>query len=342
MIYPSSGGSATPVKITENIAIPIKTKGTTFEITIPVDISSGRIYFVEGELSFYMVKSGDGDGLVQPSVTNLADESAELTWGFVEFTYTAGSLYANISYVDFVGMVLGMFLSETTNSSQSAYGLQENSVEKICSDLSKIHSDDFPWASMCIRNSNGTAVRVLSPNNYHDLYPHIFADYWATYVDNVWNKYTTRTLMINTQTDAGNVACKVSGSNLSCTGDNRSYSKPSAKDIWGCNSGPFAIEASDNAIHYAVVPRLCAAFVRSTLLLEGNHTQPQLGQSSYYNVNPTNHYSRIVHDYESDGKGYAFSYDDVNPDGNENASGVVSSTNVRHLTIYVGGPPKTK
>jgi hypothetical protein len=126
---------------------------------------------------------------------------------------------------------------------------------------------------------------------------------------------------------------------LTCAQDNRSYSKPSARDIWGCNSGPFAIQSGDNAVHVAVVPRLCAAFVRSTLLLSGGNIQPSLGQSYYYTVDPTNYYSKAVHAREVDGKGYAFPYDDVNPDGNENASGTVSHATPDTLTVYVGSPP---
>jgi len=44
-----------------------------------------------------------------------------------------------------------------------------------------------------------------------------------------------------------------------------------------------------------------------------------------------------VHKYEVDGTGYAFAYDDVNA-GTENASGSVSSNQVKLLTFTVGGP----
>ncbi|KAH7121356.1 hypothetical protein EDB81DRAFT_813842 [Dactylonectria macrodidyma] len=341
LIYPSSGGSTVPVQITDNIAIPITSAGETLEFTLPIEMSSGRIYFSEGELSFYMVNIGVGDGLVQPSVTNLQDASAGLNWGFVEFTYTGGVLYANISYVDFVGMILGMFLSVSGGSStQSAAGLQADSVANICNALvTQKDADGFPWSSMCLANSAGTPIRVLSPGNFHELNADAFASYWTSYVDQVWSQYTTTPLTINTQMDSGDVSCQVSGDELVCNGDNRGYAKPAANDIWGCNTGPFAILDGDNAIHKAVVPRLCAAFVRSTLLLDGGNVQPSLGSDSYYTVDPTNHYSRVIHEYEVDGRGYAFPYDDVNPDGNENASGTVSSANVDSLTIYVGAPP---
>ncbi|KAH6951129.1 hypothetical protein BKA56DRAFT_505913 [Ilyonectria sp. MPI-CAGE-AT-0026] len=340
LIYPSSGGSKVPVKITKNIAIPITSSGDMFELTLPIYMSSGRIYFSDGGLSFYMVNTDTGDGLVQPSITNLQDANAGLKWGFVEFTYTGGVIYANISYVDFVGMVLGMLLTVADGTMQSAAGLQADSVTNICNDLvTQMDADGYPWSSMCIANAAGTPIRVLSPGNFHDLNAHAFVKYWSSYVDQVWSQYTISTLMINTQTDFGDVSCQVSGDELICNGDNRGYTKPSANDIWGCNTGPFAIIDGDNAIHKAVVPRLCAAFVRSTLLLDGGNVQPSLGSDSYYMVDPTNHYSRVIHKYEVDGKGYAFSYDDVNPDGNENASGIVSSGNVDNLTIFVGAPP---
>jgi hypothetical protein len=190
---------------------------------------------------------------------------------------------------------------------------------------------------MCIADAQGKPVRVLSPGNQYDLEPISFGDYWDTYVNDVWSKYSTQDLIINTQSEAGQVKCRVNGDQLTCDGDNRGYAKPNTKDIWGCNTGPFTVMEGDNGVHAAVVPRLCAAFVRSTLLVDGGDVQPKLGQDQYYKVDPTNHYSRIVHSYEVDGKGYAFPYDDVNPDGNENASGVVSGV-PDILTIFVGGP----
>lgn len=92
--------------------------------------------------------------------------------------------------------------------------------------------------------------------------------------------------------------------------------------------------STDNAIHGAVVPRLCAAFERGTLLLPGGNVQPSLGNSSYYQESPCNHYSRLVHKYENDGLGYAFSYDDVNPTG-ENEAGVVAGLDPQVCAISI-------
>lgn len=342
LVYPSSRGSGTPVEINNNdIAINLPGKGQKFKLNIPIPIHSGRVYFSAGSLKFFMVKIPSGDGLVQPSVTNLKDPSAETNWGFVEFTYNRdGSIYANISYVDFVGMILSMSLNTKDGARpQLTKGLDSGAVSAICKGLAdQSNKDKRNWKAMCIANRAGAPVRVLSPNDYAVVKPADFENYWQGYVDQVWNQYSKSPLTIDTQGGAGKVKCRVSGNQMSCDGDNRKYNKPSARDIWGCDSGPFGKQGGDNAVHLAVIPRLCAAFVRSTLLVQGGGVQPSLPASSYYKVNPTNHYSRLVHAREVDGKGYAFAYDDVNPNG-ENASGVVSSGRPDTLKVYFGAPP---
>lgn len=342
LVYPSSGGSTVPTEVKENVKIPIPAQGESFKIELPIPMHSGRIYFAEGELTFAMVKTDTGDGLVQPSVTDLQDPSAGLNWGFVELTFNPdGSIYANISYVDFVGMILSMSLSTNDGTAtQVTKGLDPEAVTEICNGLNdQGNADGRPWSKMCIADANSNPLRVLSPTDYTVIDSTSFEDYWNDYVDQAWTKYSSEALTINTQSEAGNVDCQVSGDELSCPGDNRGYSKPTAKDIWGCDSGPFGKKDEDNAVHLAVIPRLCAAFVRSTLLMDGGNVQPSLSSSSYYTNDPTNHYSRLIHEHEVDGKGYAFAYDDVNPDGNENASGVVSSGSPGVLSVYIGAPP---
>ncbi|OQD74729.1 hypothetical protein PENANT_c166G05627 [Penicillium antarcticum] len=338
LVYPSSRGSGAPVAIRQNLAVPLTGTGGTFEIILPIALSSARIYFAEGELSFFMVKTPTGDGLVQPS-TNPQDPNAGLNWGFVEFTYAADlTVFANISYVDFVGMILSMALSVTDGTgTQITRSLPSGAVSHICSGLVNQTSDEgYPWSSSCITSPSGTLLRVLSPGK---IKSNAFESYWNTYVDQVWSHYTSNPLTINTQSGTGDAICQVSGATMTCNGDNRGYAKPTAADIWGCNSGPFERLASDNAVHVAVIPRLCAAFVRSTLLLAGGNVQPSLDSSHYYTVSPTDHYSRLIKQFEVDGKGYTFPYDDVSPDGNENASGTVSSGKPSVLTVYIGASP---
>ncbi|CRK18103.1 hypothetical protein BN1708_012235, partial [Verticillium longisporum] len=339
LVYPASGGSSVPVPIDADIAIPLPPKGQTLRITLPIALSSGRVYFSAGKLDFFMVFTGSGDGLVQPSINNLQDPSAGLNWGFVELTLTPeGVIWANISFVDFVGLVFGMRLVNRDGSVQEVLGLPAGAVDSICNKL-RVQGDidGRPWAAHCIEGPTGGPLRVVSPNNYATINPGAFADYWTVYADEAWRRYANQPLYINTQNENGVVECRVTGDTLSCDGDNRGYAKPEAVDIWGCNSGPFGIRQGDNAVHYAVVPRLCAAFVRTTLLLAGGDLQPGVDARDYYMQDPTSHYSRVVHEQEVDGRGYAFPYDDVNPDGAEDAAGLVASGNFDVLNFFIGG-----
>ncbi|KAI1456060.1 glycoside hydrolase family 64 protein [Annulohypoxylon moriforme] len=337
--YPDPAGSTTPVAVTGDVALPMNGQGQTTEFTLPDYISSGRIWVAEGDLQFFTVVDGNGAvQLVEPSAANPSDPSAAVNWGFVELTNTEeGGIYANISFVDFVGLVMGMTLTLGSGETQTVKGLQGNAISSICSDLkAQAASDGQPWDKLCVTDSSGNPLRVLAPNLYLSIDPTAMSTYYDDYINQVWDKYSNEDLTINTQAAAGNVTCRASGNQLTCNGDNRAYPKPTMIDIWGCNSGPFAIQDSDNAVHHAVVPRLCAAFFRSTLLVDGGNLQPGVGQDKYYSVNPTSHYGRIVHKYETDNKGYAFSYDDVNPDG-QNSAGVVSGLSPDTLQLAVGG-----
>lgn len=336
--YPNANGATTPQKVTQDVAIPLGAKGSTTLITIPAYISSARVWFASGSLQFFVVYAAGATQLVEPSAVNPSDPSAGVNWGFVELTFNSAGVFANISYVDFVGLPLGMSLTSSDGSVQSAKGLAANAVASVCSDLkTQAAKDGYPWDQLCQVSSSGTALRALAPIDYISITPDAFHYYWTAWIKQVWAQYTKTPLTIDTQAAAGKVSCQVSGGLMSCTGDSRTYARPLAADIFGCNSGPFAIQASDNDVHRAVVPRLCAAINRATLLLSGGNVQPSLPSSKYYTTSPTNHYSRIVHAYEAGGTGYAFSYDDVNPDG-ENQSGAVSSSTTTVLSITVGGP----
>ncbi|ORY58899.1 uncharacterized protein BCR38DRAFT_413218 [Pseudomassariella vexata] len=305
--HPDAGGSTSPVQINAaNVTLPLT--GDVTELTIPDFISAGRIWVAVGELQFFT--------LVEPSAVNPDDPSADVNWGFVELTNTEKSgIYANISFVDWVGLLLGMSLTLGSGEVQTVEGLAKNAVSSICNDMKTQAADGQPWDKMCVSDAS----------DYTD------------YANKVWDQYTNQDLVFDTQ-NAGNTTCRANGDQLTCTNDNRAYARPTVGDIWGCNSGPFAMTQDDNDIHKAVVPRLCAAFQRSTLLLDGGDVQPSsaVGKDTYYKETPTNHYSRIVHNYLVGGRGYAFAYDDVNPDG-ENAAGVVSGPSPQELAITIGG-----
>ena len=334
---PDANSTTVPVRVTQDVKLPLGVRGSSLSIKMSAYISSARIYFAIGELHFFIVSVNGETTLIEPSVVNPADPSATIEWGFVELTYLPSGLWANISGVDFVGLPLGISLTTITGTVQSTAGLAANSVASICDDLyEQGMKDGQPWGELCQRSDTGTAIRVLAPINYIRSHPNAFSSYWTDYINKVWLLYTSTPLIIDTQLSAGKVQCQVLGDVLTCVGDNRGYTKPTAFDIFSCNTGPFEIRTPDNDIHRAIVPRLCAAFNRSTFLINGGDVQPSLSSDCYYSTSPTNHFSRIVHEYESDGKGYAFPYDDVNTSG-EDQSGTVSARDPLVLAIRVGG-----
>jgi hypothetical protein len=74
-------------------------------------------------------------------------------------------------------------------------------------------------------------------------------------------------------------------------------------------------------------------------MADGGNLQPGVHADRYYqSAGPVNWFSAFVHQEEVDGRGYAFSYDDVNPDGGVDQSGVVANKSPRLLTVIVGGP----
>ena len=339
---PKIVASQVPVQIAENVAIPLGPQGSITNITLPDYIKSARVWFVLGTLDFFAVVSGSGiASLVMPSFTNAADPNVDVNYGFFEldFDETSG-IYVNLSYVDFVGVPLGLSLTPLDDTPiQEAKGLPADTVSKMCDELRhQAVADSIPWDELCQYDKDRTALRVVAPLHYFGPNPDAFNAYWKPYIDQVFTKYTTEILEIDTQAAPGILNCQVRGDVLICDGDEYTYAKPNANDIFGCNSGPFAPPpAASSDVHKAVVPRLCAAFNRSTFLIQGGNLQPSASHGQNYASSPTNHYSRIVHKFEMDGTGYAFPYDDVNSSG-EDESGILATTAAAVITVSVGSP----
>src|SRR6185312_12638780 len=104
-----------------------------------------------------------------------------------------------------------------------------------------------------------------------------------------------------------------------------------------CSTGPFANASGEMG---ALIARISAAFNRSTLLTDTDQPDGE-NPSNYYQNSITNHYARIVHAANLDGRGYAFPYDDVTPNGGTDQSGFVADPNPTLLTIAVGGGTAT-
>lgn len=330
---------------------------------LPNYTSSARLYVSQDKLRFGTNIGASNESFVEPSPTNNALPEYNITWQFIEFTYGKDNFILNPSYVDFAAMSLDLTLKSGPEDDKvnRVPGLEANALGKICSALEEqTKKDTQNWAEMCLKDDTGNIVRAISPNLYLALHPDDkMSKYYDDYVDEVWSKYRNTTLTINTQDDGNGTkvdsgyefTCRVMADNdlLRCDDvdghacEDCYFRRPTTAEIMGCSQtadGPFLVTGHNRSL---IVPRLCAAFTRSTLLLKDGNLQPnsKITADMYYNSTITNHYSRIIHKRLLNHTGYAFAYDDTNPaadhdgDMTSNAGGVIENSDPRLLLITV-------
>jgi Beta-1,3-glucanase len=328
--YPASPAAAgSPLAV--DCAVPLNPSGgAPVTITVP-QLAGARLWFSIGTpLTFAL---NPGPALVEPSVTNPSDPNNGIQWDFAEFTYNSAQLFANITMVDFACIPIGLTLTDTSGNVQSVAGLAAGGVDTVCAGLTAQQAaDGNPWTDLIVTNG-GQNLRALSPQNGIVLDSSLLSGYYDGYVSQVWQMYESATLTVDTQASFGTVTGQVSGGVLTFPGVG-SFAQPSAADIFSCSTGPFSTAGASTEV-LAIIPRLAAAFNRSTLLIDSD--QPDGENPADYYANPvTNHYARLVHATEGGGLGYAFPYDDVTPDGGVNQAGPVSSGSPALLSVTLG------
>jgi len=328
--YPASP-SSTGSPLAVNCSIPLNPSGGAPKtITIP-HLAGARIWFSIGTPLVFLLNPGPG--LVEPSVTNPGDPNITTQWDFAEFTYNDAQMFANISMVDFVCIPIELGLTDTSGNQQTVAGLPAGGLDTICAGLTaQAASDGQGWNELIV-TSGGQNLRALSPTNGIVGNPSLLSGYFDSYVGQVWQKYGSATLSIDTQASFGTVTGQVSGGLLTFAGVG-SFAQPAAADIFSCASGPFN-PAGMSTEMLAILPRLAAAFDRTTLLIDSD--QPDGENPADYYANPvTNHYARLVHAATLDGRGYAFPYDDVAPTGGADQSGAVSAGSPALMSVTLG------
>lgn len=327
--YPTSPAAAGS-PLAADCAIPLGASGgAPAPVTIP-HLAGARIWFSIGSPLEFLLNPGPA--LVEPSVTNPSDPNIDLQWDFCELTYNDTQVFANISFVDFVCIPVALTLTGSAGT-QTVPGLPGGGLDTVCAGLAaQAAADGNGWNDLII-SLNENHLRALSPVNAMVLNSGLLAGYYDSYVSQVWQKYATTPLTVDTQASFGTVTGEVSGGLLTFAGVG-SFAQPSAADIFSCNSGPFS-PAGMSAEMLAILPRLAAAFNRSTLLIDASQPDGE-DPADYYTNAITNHYARIVHATTTGGRGYAFPYDDVAPAGGADQSGSVSDPAPSLLTVTLG------
>ncbi|UXY23167.1 glycoside hydrolase family 64 protein [Streptomyces cynarae] len=328
---PSAPHSPLPV----DCAIPLGPAGSPPTVLTLPQMYGARIYFVrDAALDFFL---NPGPALVEPAFATPADPNYGKTWSFCEFTFNSAQLYANISYVDLV-TALPIGLTLEGDATHTVAPLPDGAVDRIASALSaQAAKDGQPWDKLVIHGSDGKVLRAVSPQNLMapyfgqpDRMP--FRELWTAYIDQVWDKYRATDLRIDLQGGRGVFTGRVTGDTLTFTGGH-TFSKPTSRDVFTCDHGPFANNPGDPDDKKALLARLAAGFNRS-LMLTHPYQPNGLTSADYYRGAVTNHWARCVH--ANSPIGYAFPYDDVRPDGQPDVSGAAYDGNPRRFTVTVG------
>lgn len=216
---------------------------------------------------------------------------------------------------------MGYKLESVANAhtGKQVWGPSPNAVDSVCAELrAQSAQDGLPWSQLCVE-TGGKVTRVLSPGEYMKTHPAAFSEYFTPYARSVYAQWATQPKIY----DLGNLGImtcvgSADGSSASCNG--RPYALPTAADVFGCATGPFA-PVAPNTPHEALRAPFCADFHRGTALSD--------------EAGPTrNWYADAVHNGAR--VGYAFPFDDVRV-GGKATDGTLTSLESTGLTVNVGG-----
>jgi hypothetical protein len=329
LYYPTSpANTITPLE--KEIGIPIDARSVR-AIKVP-RLKSGRVWFSKNEkLTFFR---NPGPAFVTPAVQDPFDLNNHIEWGFCELTFDEKQLFANITQIDFIGMPIALTLKTENNGIKDVKGLPADGIKTISS---KLEQQGGGWEGLVQRSPSGEILRIIGPNLGSSLVPAFKIGYFERYIGNVWDKYKSEDLVIDTQSELGLVKGRVKEDGKLTFDNIASFGKPSSRDVFTCDTGPFAGGKGVSIHQLNIGARISAALNRSTL--HSNPNQPH-GEivSNYYKEHVTNHYARIYHEVASDHLGYAFPYDDVHPSvEGADQEGAVHDEKPVLLQITVGG-----
>lgn len=158
-------------------------------VTLPGYLKSARVYIGSSEMTFRLTASGD---LVEPSPVDTTDPSYTFPWGIVELDYSTSVLCADLSYVDSVGLALGMTLTAGDGTQYVDPGLPAGALKTVCDQLEAVNTD---WGNLCLKGSDGSIVRAVSPTKVDTANAGSLATLYDDYITQVWTKYESTPLV---------------------------------------------------------------------------------------------------------------------------------------------------
>lgn len=176
--FAPGGAGPQTIDCSSNLAIQVGAGNGTQTVALPGELTSARIWVGQG-LAFGILS---GSGLSQP-----APSDPGATWQIAEFTYTRDKVWINLSYIDQIGLPLGVYLTGPDGVALGAPGLPGGALETICRHLEGVGAG---WGSLCVRRGDGSVARILPPGYSSEL-----ATLYESYVDKVWTRFQNEPLV---------------------------------------------------------------------------------------------------------------------------------------------------
>ena len=314
---PTYGGNTGPGQNSKYAAcftklseIPNKT------FTLPL-IAGCRVFISKGsQLYFYFFgANGAPSGYASPNPQNATDPNQGILYEMIELTNNQYGFFGNPTRVDSYKYPMGLEL----------FGA--NGYQKKVGDLKK-HADivaafkaNVPAEFQgCVNDATG---EITAPSKTAAYAPGTgqYANYLKSYIDAIWNKYKNEDLIFYAG-DAGVFKGRVIGEQLEMVGQSggfvgrtgRVQNRPTTQEALE-GKGVLDRRLVDGDLDLVIQAQLTAAINRHVV----NTTTANPGQqnwydaSKFYQVNPTNHYSKFWHlpGINIDNLAYGFAYDDV-------------------------------
>jgi beta-galactosidase len=303
-----------------------------------------RVYVSFGA-ELYTTTAPDGNP-TSPSGWSPGDpvqgENYKVLWDFFELTWTRDdaattALGANLTQLDFFGLPLQLdnygYEPDLTTPVQLTTGFEGDARSAI---VTSIQGLGEPWAALVVPDLNpsfpGIPLRVFSP--YHGMELELFPkNQLETYVDHVWDYYTTQRLSVTVdgreytgqvQGEGPNQGLFLfeppAGSGLppvliqNPNQNHREGFVSGSKDVYECQVQLDVVPPEPLSSDAAQIARdLGASFLRSILAVGADLDRlpacDQVGQ--YYQHDPVDQYAAVMHEHAILSKAYAFGYDDV-------------------------------
>jgi hypothetical protein len=277
---------------------------------------------------YFFGASGAPSGYAAPNLANPTDPNQGIRYEMIELTNASNGLWANTTRVDSYQYPMGLEVW-----GNSGFYKKVGELKTHAQILSQWQSSAPGEFAGCYDATNGI---IKFPSKTTAFQSGAQANYFASYIDAIWSKYSSGNLVFNAG-DAGTWSGRVSGNVFTFTrasdgATGTITNKPTNTEAME-GSGVLASGSSTDKV---VQAQICAAINRHAidLNLATGATQDFSNAANYFVTSPYNWYTKFWHqpDISYNGLSYALCYDDV-----FDKSSTINAPSPVRATITIGG-----